>query len=56
MRPVATGHHRCEWLHVTAFVPPATGASFRHLATGVGKGRFATTLTPFARDQVRVCR
>ena len=39
-RPVAVGHHRFEWLHVTAFVSPATGESFRYLGTGVDKGLF----------------
>ncbi len=28
-RPVAVGHHRFEWLYVTAFVSPATGESYR---------------------------
>ena len=28
-RPTAVGHHRFEWLHVTAFVSPATGESCR---------------------------
>ena len=27
-RPVAVGHHRFEWLYVTAFVSPKTGESF----------------------------
>ena len=27
-RPVAVGHHRFEWLYVTAFVSPATGENF----------------------------
>ena len=34
-RPTAVGHHRFEWLHVTAFVSPATGESFWYLSTGV---------------------
>ena len=40
-RPIATGHHRFEWLYVTAFVSPATGESFWYLGTGVDKGLFA---------------
>jgi hypothetical protein len=27
-RPIARGHHRYEWIYVTAFVSPATGESF----------------------------
>ena len=34
-RPTAIGHHRFEWLYVTAFVSPATGESFWYLSTGV---------------------
>ena len=40
MRPIATGHHRFEWLYVTAFVSPATGESFWYLGIGVDKGLF----------------
>ena len=40
VRPVAVGHHRFEWLYVTAFVSPATGESFWYLASGVDKGLF----------------
>ena len=36
-RPTARGHHRFEWLYVTAFVSPATGESFWYLGTGVDK-------------------
>jgi len=39
-RPVAHGHHRFQWLYVTAFVSPATGESFWYLGTGVDKGLF----------------
>ena len=49
-RPVATGPHRFEWLHVTAFVSPATGESHRHLGTGVSGEPFAETLALLARD------
>lgn len=49
-RPVARGHHRFEWLYVTAFVSPATGESFWYLATGVDKALFEDTLALFARE------
>jgi len=49
-RPVARGHHRFEWLYVTAFVSPATGESFWYLATGVDKELFEQTLKLFARE------
>jgi hypothetical protein len=39
-RPIARGHHRYEWFHVTAFVSPATGESFWYLSTGVDKELF----------------
>ena len=39
-RPIATDHHRFEWLYVTAFVSPATGERFWYLGTGVDKGLF----------------
>ena len=52
-RPVAVGHRRLEWLHVTAFVvtaliPPATGESFRHLSTGVVPGATSRTSPCFS--------
>ena len=49
-RPIARGHHRFEWLYVTAFVSPATGESFWYLATGVDKELFEDTLALFARE------
>jgi transposase len=49
-RPVARGHHRFEWLYVTAFVSPATGESFWYLATGVDKALFEQILALFARE------
>ena len=27
-RPIAPGHHRFDWLYVTAFVSPASGETF----------------------------
>ncbi|HRY23622.1 MAG TPA: transposase [Geminicoccaceae bacterium] len=49
-RPVARGHHRFEWLYVTAFVSPATGESHWYLATGVDRQLFEETLALFARE------
>jgi transposase len=49
-RPVAVGHHRFEWLYVTAFVSPATGESFWYLSTGVSKQDFEDILALFARE------
>jgi len=49
-RPVAIGHHRFEWLYVTAFVSPATGECFFYLSTGVSKADFETILALFARE------
>ena len=49
-RPVAVGHHRFEWLYVTAFVSPATGESFWYLSTGVSKEDFEAILALFARE------
>ena len=47
-RPVAVGHHRFEWLYVTAFVSPATGENFWYLSTGVSKRDFEDVLALFA--------
>lgn len=49
-RPEAVGHHRFEWLYVTAFVSPATGESFWYLSTGVSKKDFEDILALFARE------
>jgi transposase len=49
-RPVAVGHHRFEWLYVTAFVSPATGESFWYLSTSVSKQDFEDILALFARE------
>jgi hypothetical protein len=49
-RPVAVGHHRCEWLYVITFVSPATGESFWYLATGIDKALFQGILALFARE------
>ena len=49
-RPVAAGHHRFEWLYVTAFVAPATGETFWYLSNGVSKEFFEKLLALFARE------
>ena len=48
-RPVALGHHRYEWLYVTAFVAPATGETVWYLSNGIDKPFFAELLKAFAR-------
>jgi hypothetical protein len=48
-RPVAPGHHRFEWLYVTAFVSPASGETFWYLHDGISKP-FAALLAAFARE------
>jgi len=47
---VAIGHHRFEWLYVTAFVSPATGESHWYLGPSVSKELFEATLALFARE------
>jgi hypothetical protein len=49
-RPLAVGHHRFEWLYVTAFVSPKSGESFWYLSTGVSKEDFEDVLALFARE------
>ena len=48
-RPIALGHHRYEWLYVTAFVTPATGEAVWYLSNGIDKAFFAELLAAFAR-------
>jgi transposase len=48
-RPIALGHHRCQWLHVVAFVQPTGGEAAWYLATGLSKPFFAALLAGFAR-------
>jgi DDE superfamily endonuclease len=50
VRPVAHGHHRFEWLYVTAFVSPATGECFWYLSNGVSKPFFEALLAAFAKE------
>ena len=49
-RPVALGHHRYEWLYVTAFVQPASGETFWYLSNGVSKPFFEALLAKFAEE------
>jgi transposase len=49
-RPIAHGHHRFDWLYVTAFVSPATGETFWYLSNGVSKEFFEALLATFARE------
>lgn len=50
VRPVALGHHRFEWLYVTAFVAPATGETVWYLSNGIDKRLFERMLAAFARE------
>jgi hypothetical protein len=45
-RPIAQGHHRFDWLYVTAFVSPASGETFWYLSNGVAKEFFEALLKP----------
>jgi transposase len=49
-RPIAPGHHRFEWLYVTAFVSPATGECFWYISNGVSKPFFQELLATFAEE------
>jgi transposase len=49
-RPTALGHHRYEWLYVTAFVLPGTGETFWYVSTGISKPFFAALLALFAQE------
>jgi len=49
-RPIAPGHHRFDWLYVTAFVSPATGETFWYVSNGVSKEFFEALLATFARE------
>jgi transposase len=49
-RPVALGHHRYQWLHVTAFVQPTSGEAVWYLSTGLSKPLFEALLAAFARQ------
>jgi hypothetical protein len=49
-RPIAPGHHRYEWLYVTAFVSPATGETHWYVSDGVSKPLFQAFLDAFAEE------
>ena len=49
-RPVALGHHRYQWLYVTAFVQPSSGETFWYVSSGVSKPFFAALLAKFAEE------
>jgi DDE superfamily endonuclease len=49
-RPIAHGHHRFDWLYVTAFASPATGETFWYVSNGVSKEFLAALLETFARE------
>jgi transposase len=49
-RPIALGHHRYEWLYVTAFVQPTSGEVIWYLSNGVSKPFFEALLATFARE------
>lgn len=49
-RPTALGHHRFDWLYVTAFVAPASGETFWYLTNGVSKPLFEALLALFAKE------
>jgi transposase len=49
-RPSAEGHHRFEWLDVTAFVAPRSGETFWSVHDGVSKRFFEALLELFAKE------
>ena len=49
-RPIAVGHHRYQWLHVTAFVQPTSGEAVWFLCNGLSKPFFEQLLATFARE------
>lgn len=50
VRPIAVGHHRFEWLYVTAFVAPGTGEVAWYISTGIDKAFFESLLALFAAE------
>jgi transposase len=54
-RPIALGHHRYEWLYVTAFVAPTSGETVWFLSNGIDKAFFAKLLEAFARETGAGC-
>lgn len=49
-RPIALGHHRFEWLYLTGFVEPATGATVWNITNAINKELFELVLTDFAKS------
>jgi hypothetical protein len=49
-RPLALGHHRFEWLYLTAFVAPASGETVWDLSNGIDKRLYEWMLAAFARE------
>ncbi|MGA9849259.1 MAG: transposase [Roseiarcus sp.] len=47
-RPLALGHHRYQWLYVTAFVQPTGGETVWYPSDGVSKPFFEKLLADFA--------
>jgi hypothetical protein len=48
-RPLALGHHRYDWLYLTAFVQPQRGEVVWYLSNGISKPFFEAVLESFAR-------
>jgi transposase len=49
-RPIALGHHRYQWLHVSAFVQPTSGEAAWYLSNGLDKAWFTQLLARFAQE------
>jgi transposase len=49
-RPIAVGHHRYEWLYVTAFVQPTSGETVWYVSNGVSKPFFTGLRATFAQE------
>jgi transposase len=49
-RPIALGHRRYRWLHVSAFVRPTSGEVVWYLSAGLSKPFFAAPLAAFAQE------
>lgn len=48
-RPIASGHHRFEWLYVAGFVEPLTGKTVWNIAEAICKEMFELMLADFAK-------
>lgn len=49
-RPIALGHHRFEWLYLTGFVEPASGATVWNITNAISKELFELVLADFAKS------